>query len=115
MTAQIYSRTAAVAAIVLSVALPGSGQTAPRPSEAADRPDQTMQHLLENSARHHHGKVALYAKDLRNVVKTLEDTSTAAPVTAIVHRLVSTLVRQNRGQRDCSELGKLVLEMAGLD
>lgn len=31
----------------------------------ADQPDATMQSLMDNYARHHHGKVAMYAKQLR--------------------------------------------------
>jgi beta-lactamase class A len=34
-------------------------------SRITDQPDGTMQHLMDSYARHHHGKVALYAKDLR--------------------------------------------------
>jgi beta-lactamase class A len=31
----------------------------------ADRPDETMQHLVDDYAKHHRGKVSLYAKALR--------------------------------------------------
>lgn len=64
MTAHCFTRTALVA-VMIAGALPAGAQTVSRPSEPADRPDPTMQHLMENYARHHHGKVALYAKDLR--------------------------------------------------
>jgi len=37
----------------------------PRSPAAADHPDATMQHLMEDLAAHHHGKVSLYAKALR--------------------------------------------------
>jgi beta-lactamase class A len=36
-----------------------------RPAVAADKPDATMQHLVDDLAAHHRGKVSLYAKDLR--------------------------------------------------
>lgn len=42
------------------------GQTPPRAAEPPDRPDATMQHLMDNYARHHRGKVSLYAKELRS-------------------------------------------------
>jgi beta-lactamase class A len=37
----------------------------PRSPAAVDHPDATMQHLMEDLAAHHHGKVSLYAKALR--------------------------------------------------
>jgi beta-lactamase class A len=39
---------------------------APAASRLPDRPDETMQHLMENYARHHAGKVSLYARHLRS-------------------------------------------------
>ena len=51
-------------ALALTIAARAEAQPS-HPSEPPDRPDATMQHLVENYARHHHGKVALYAKDLR--------------------------------------------------
>lgn len=36
----------------------------PRGTSQPDRPDETMQHLMDNYARHHRGKVSLYAKHL---------------------------------------------------
>lgn len=41
------------------------GQSSTRSSEPPDRPDATLQHLMENEAHHFHGQLALYAKDLR--------------------------------------------------
>jgi beta-lactamase class A len=38
---------------------------APSTGRQPDRPDETMQHLMDNYARHHRGKVSLYAKHLR--------------------------------------------------
>jgi beta-lactamase class A len=42
------------------------GQTSSPASLQPDHPDATMQHLMDNYARHHHGKVSLYARDLRS-------------------------------------------------
>jgi len=39
---------------------------APRSSVPSERTDGTLQNLIENYARHHHGKVSLYAKHLRS-------------------------------------------------
>src|SRR5689334_7738002 len=36
-----------------------------RTNAAADRPDATMQHLVDDLASHHHRKVSLYAKAIR--------------------------------------------------
>jgi 2-hydroxy-3-oxopropionate reductase len=60
-------------------------------------------------------RTALFAKDLRNVVAAAAESATPIPVTAVVTQLVTTLVAQHRGQRDYSELGKLIFEMAGLN
>jgi beta-lactamase class A len=35
------------------------------PARPAEQHDMTMQNVMDSYARHHHGKVALYAKDLR--------------------------------------------------
>ncbi len=60
-------------------------------------------------------RTELFAKDLRNVVATAAESATPAPVTTLVTQLVTTLVAQDRGMRDYSELGKLIFELAGLD
>jgi beta-lactamase class A len=49
----------ACVSIVLSAQTPATGRQ-------PDRSDETMQHLMDNYARHHHGKVSLYAKHLRS-------------------------------------------------
>ena len=56
----------AAAAIVLGAAPPPAvaAQSA-RSESTATRPDETMQHLMDDLASHHRGKVSLYAKDLR--------------------------------------------------
>jgi len=60
-------------------------------------------------------RTGLFAKDLRNVVAAAAASTTPIPVTAVVTQLVTTLVAQHREQRDYSELGKLIFEMAGLN
>jgi len=56
----------------------------------------------------------LYAKDMRNVVATLAEHHTAAPVSAIVEQLVSATMAAGRGDDDNSIMGKTVMEMAGV-
>jgi 2-hydroxy-3-oxopropionate reductase len=60
-------------------------------------------------------RTGLFAKDLRNAMSAAAESSTPAPVTAVVSQLVAALVAQHRDERDYSELGKLIFEMAGLD
>lgn len=60
-------------------------------------------------------RTELFAKDLRNVITAAAESATPAPVTSLVTQLVTTLVAQDRGMRDYSELGKLIFEMAGLE
>ena len=55
-------KTFAVLIAALAIGATPRAQTATAP---ADRPDATMQHLMDDAARHHHGKVSLYAKALR--------------------------------------------------
>jgi 2-hydroxy-3-oxopropionate reductase len=56
----------------------------------------------------------LYAKDMRNVVATLAEHQTAAPVSAIVEQLVSATMAAGRGNDDNSIMGKTVMENAGV-
>ena len=56
----------------------------------------------------------LYAKDMRNVMSTLAEHQTAAPISAIVEQLVSATMAAGRGEDDTSILGKTVMEMAGV-
>jgi 2-hydroxy-3-oxopropionate reductase len=60
-------------------------------------------------------RTALFAKDLRNVSEATGHAEVPAPVTAAAQQLVQALVAQGRGDRDYSELGKLLFELAGLD
>jgi len=58
--------SSAGAAFALSAFLATSvGAQAPRPDVSGGRADATMQHLMDDLAAHHHGKVSLYAKALR--------------------------------------------------
>ncbi|MEQ1757895.1 MAG: NAD(P)-binding domain-containing protein [Vicinamibacterales bacterium] len=60
-------------------------------------------------------RTELFAKDLRNVLTAVDEVATVAPVTTAASNLVMTLVAQHRGERDYSELGKLIFEMSGLE
>jgi len=59
-------------------------------------------------------KTHLYAKDMRNVISTLADHDTAAPVAAIVQQLLHATMAAGRGEDDNSIMAKTVFEMAGL-
>jgi 2-hydroxy-3-oxopropionate reductase len=56
----------------------------------------------------------LYAKDMRNVVATLAEHQTAAPISAMVEQLVSATMAAGRGDDDNSIMGKTVMEHAGV-
>jgi 2-hydroxy-3-oxopropionate reductase len=56
----------------------------------------------------------LYAKDMRNVVATLAEYQTAAPVSALVEQLVNATMAAGRGNDDTSIVGKTVMEIAGV-
>ncbi len=60
-------------------------------------------------------RTELFAKDLRNVASALAANNVPAPVNAVVQQLVTALVAQGRGQRDYSELGQIIFELAGLE
>jgi 2-hydroxy-3-oxopropionate reductase len=60
-------------------------------------------------------KTHLFAKDMRNVVSTLAETDTAAPVTAIVQQLLHATMAAGRGEDDNSVMAKTVFELAGLE
>jgi 2-hydroxy-3-oxopropionate reductase len=59
-------------------------------------------------------KTHLFAKDLRNVVATLAEQDTAAPVTAVVQQLLHATMAAGRGEDDNSIMAKTVFELAGL-
>jgi len=56
----------------------------------------------------------LFAKDMRNVVATLAEHETPAPVTAVVQQLLHATMAAGRGNEDNSVMAKTVFEMAGL-
>jgi 2-hydroxy-3-oxopropionate reductase len=60
-------------------------------------------------------KTHLYAKDMRNVVSTLAEHNTAAPVTAVVQQLLHATMAAGHGEDDNSVMAKTIFEMAGLE
>ena len=59
-------------------------------------------------------KTHLYAKDMRNVVSTLAEHDSPAPVTAVVQQLVHATMAAGRGEEDNSVMAKTIFDMAGL-
>jgi 3-hydroxyisobutyrate dehydrogenase-like beta-hydroxyacid dehydrogenase len=51
---------------------------------------------------------------MRNVVATLAEYETPAPVTAIVQQILHATMAAGRGNEDNSVMAKTVFEMAGL-
>lgn len=60
-----YRNVAALCGLLLVPRL-AFAQAPPRVQAPPDHPDVTMQALMDNYARHHRGKVSLYAKDFRS-------------------------------------------------
>lgn len=60
-------------------------------------------------------KTHLYAKDMRNVIATLAEHTTPAPVTAIVQQLLHATMAAGHGEDDNSVMAKTVFELAGLE
>ena len=60
-------------------------------------------------------KTHLYAKDMRNVVGALAEHNVPAPVSAIVQQLVHTCMANGWAEQDNSIMGRIALEMAGLE
>src|SRR5262245_27254021 len=60
-------------------------------------------------------KTHLFAKDMRNVVSTLAETDTAAPVTAVVQQLLHATMAAGRGEDDNSIMAKTVFELSGVE
>ncbi|HEY1306526.1 MAG TPA: NAD(P)-dependent oxidoreductase [Vicinamibacterales bacterium] len=56
----------------------------------------------------------LFAKDMRNVVSTLAEHETPAPVTAVVQQLLHATMAAGRGNDDNSIMAKTIFDMAGL-
>jgi 2-hydroxy-3-oxopropionate reductase len=59
-------------------------------------------------------KTHLYAKDMRNVVSTLAEHETPAPVTAIVQQLLHATMAAGKGELDNSVMATVLFDMAGL-
>jgi 2-hydroxy-3-oxopropionate reductase len=55
----------------------------------------------------------LMAKDLRNVVATLAEHDTPAPISALVQQLMHATMAAGRGEDDNSIMAKTILELAG--
>ncbi len=60
-------------------------------------------------------KTHLYAKDLRNVMATLAEHHTAAPVTAVVQQLVHATMAAGLGDEDNSAMAKVLLDLAAIE
>lgn len=57
-------------------------------------------------------RAQLYAKDMRIAARTLADTSTVAPVSAVVQELVAAMVARGRGDMDYSALATVLFELS---
>jgi 2-hydroxy-3-oxopropionate reductase len=60
-------------------------------------------------------KTHLYAKDMKNVVGALTDYQVPAPVSAYVQQLVHATMTRGWGEEDNSIMGRIAMEMAGLE
>ena len=60
-------------------------------------------------------KTHLYAKDMRNVIATLAEHNTPAPVTAVVQQLLHATMAAGHGEDDNSIMAKTLFELAGLE
>jgi 2-hydroxy-3-oxopropionate reductase len=60
-------------------------------------------------------KTHLYAKDMRNVIATLAEHNTPAPVAAIVQQLLHATMAAGHGEADNSVMAQTVFGLAGLD
>ena len=60
-------------------------------------------------------KTHLYAKDMRNVIATLAEHDTAAPVTAVVQQLLHATMAAGHGEDDNSVMARTIFRMAGLE
>lgn len=59
-------------------------------------------------------RASLYAKDLRIAAETLEAATVPAPVSSVVHQLVTALVAAGRGEHDYAALATVLFDMARL-
>jgi 2-hydroxy-3-oxopropionate reductase len=56
----------------------------------------------------------LYAKDYRIAAETQAELQSPAPVSAVVHQLVTALVAAGRGDRDYSALATVLFDLGGI-
>jgi 2-hydroxy-3-oxopropionate reductase len=56
----------------------------------------------------------LYAKDMRIAIQTVADLESPAPVSAVVHQLVTALVARGRGDDDYAALATVLFDLAGI-
>jgi 2-hydroxy-3-oxopropionate reductase len=56
----------------------------------------------------------LYAKDMRIATQTVADLESPAPVSAVVHQLVTALVARGRGDDDYAALATVLFDLAGI-
>ena len=59
-------------------------------------------------------KTHLYAKDMRNVVSTLAEMETPAPVTAVVQQLLHATMAAGKGELDNSVMATVLFDLAGI-
>jgi len=60
-------------------------------------------------------KMHLYDKDMRNVIGALAEHHVPAPVTALVQQLVHATIAAGHAEADNSIMGRIALELAGLE
>jgi 2-hydroxy-3-oxopropionate reductase len=60
-------------------------------------------------------KTHLYAKDMRNVIATLAEHDSPAPVAAVVQQLLHATMAAGYGEEDNSVMAKIMFKLAGLD
>lgn len=74
------------------------------PARPAEQHDITMQHVMDSYARHHHGKVALYAKDIRTgktvAINADEPVNTASVIKVAVMLEAMYQVKEGRASFD---------------
>jgi 2-hydroxy-3-oxopropionate reductase len=59
-------------------------------------------------------KTHLYAKDMRNVISTLAEMETPAPVTAVVQQLLHATMAAGKGELDNSVMATVLFDLAGI-
>jgi 2-hydroxy-3-oxopropionate reductase len=59
-------------------------------------------------------KTHLFAKDMRNVIATLAEYDTPAPVTAVVQQILHATIAAGHGEDDNSVMAKTIFDLAGV-